>query len=99
MQKNSSKSPWIYKSHWAAWCWCNHTYLSAGKRLIIMNHKKILLIDDDPDDQFIFMDATNELETGIECITANNGFEALALLNTVEPPPSLIFLDLNMPGI
>ena len=62
-----------------------------------MNHKKILLVDDDVDDQLIFIDALNEVEPAIECITFNNGLEALAQLKTIALKPSLIFLDLNMP--
>jgi CheY-like chemotaxis protein len=62
-----------------------------------MNHKNILLVEDDPDDQFVFMDAMNEIASHVECITANNGIEALALLKNPLSVPSLIFLDLNMP--
>ena len=62
-----------------------------------MAHTKILLIDDDADDQFIFKDALTEIAAGIECVTANNGLEALDYLKTTVPNPSLIFLDLNMP--
>lgn len=60
-------------------------------------HKKILLVDDDSDDQLFFIDAIKELEPSLECGIANNGVEALDLLKKVPPPPSLIFLDLNMP--
>ena len=60
-------------------------------------HKKILLVDDDSDDQLFFIDAIKELEPALECGIANNGVEALDLLKKVPPPPSLIFLDLNMP--
>ncbi len=60
-------------------------------------HKKILLVDDDTDDQLFFVDAINELELQLECGIANNGSEALDHLQKVPPPPSLIFLDLNMP--
>ncbi|SRR6266542_6222252 len=62
-----------------------------------MTHKKILLVDDDADDQLIFTDAMSEVDPGIECITVNNGMEALVYLQTAIPLPSLIFLDLNMP--
>lgn len=62
-----------------------------------MNHKNILLVDDDDDDQFIFIDALNEITNDIECRTAKNGLEALEQLKTISHPPSLIFLDLNMP--
>ena len=59
--------------------------------------KKILLVDDDSDDQLFFLDAINELESTLKCDVANNGLEALDYLEKIPPPPSLIFLDLNMP--
>ncbi len=58
---------------------------------------KILLVDDDTDDQLFFMDAVKELNATFECSIANNGVEALDHLQKDPPPPSLIFLDLNMP--
>jgi len=60
-------------------------------------HKKILLVDDDADDQLFFVDAVKEIEPEIDCDLANNGVEALEQLEKKPPPPSLIFLDLNMP--
>lgn len=63
----------------------------------MLNHNKILLVDDDLDDQLFFVDAINELEPQLACEIANNGSEALDHLQKVPPPPSLIFLDLNMP--
>jgi len=60
-------------------------------------HKKILLVDDDVDDQLFFVDAIKELEPAIDCDVANNGLEALDHLEKIPPPPNLIFLDLNMP--
>jgi len=61
------------------------------------NHIKILLVDDDTDDQLFFMDAVRALDPTLECTIANNGVEALDHLRKVPPPPTLIFLDLNMP--
>ena len=58
--------------------------------------KKILLIDDDIDDQLYFKDAINEISKSLECNIANNGREAIKQING-PPPPDLIFLDLNMP--
>ena len=60
-------------------------------------HKKILLVDDDTDDQLFFVDAIKELIPTVECSIANNGIEAIEYLDKVPPPPALIFLDLNMP--
>jgi len=62
-----------------------------------MIHKSILLVDDDDDDQLIFKDALYEIEKNIQCHIASNGQEALNHLNKLTFPPSLIFLDLNMP--
>ena len=58
--------------------------------------KRILLVDDDADDQLYFRDAINELKKSLKCEIANNGREAIEQMN-VPPPPDLIFLDLNMP--
>ncbi len=60
-------------------------------------HLKIMLVDDDPDDQCIFLDTLTEINSEIECVTADNGLEALSLLHEHKQPPSLVFLDLNMP--
>lgn len=62
-----------------------------------MKTHKILLVDDDADDQFFFMDALNNIDNSLLCEVANNGVEAIDHLQKVPPPPSLIFLDLNMP--
>jgi len=43
------------------------------------------------------VDAIKELEPTLECGIANNGLEAISHLEKIPPPPSLIFLDLNMP--
>jgi CheY-like chemotaxis protein len=57
---------------------------------------RILLIDDDADDQALFAEAILEIDPGIEVETANNGEEALQRLFT-GTRPHLIFLDINMP--
>ena len=63
-----------------------------------MNRRfKILLIDDDKDDQLTFCRCINEIDPAIECLIANNGKEAILHLKTINPKPALIFLDLNMP--
>ena len=59
--------------------------------------KRILLVDDDEDDQVIFLDALSEITGDVECITASNGADAITNLKTLIPAPSIIFLDLNMP--
>jgi len=62
-----------------------------------MPYKNILLIDDDEDDQEIFITALEKVDLSISCITLDNAREALQLLNTGKINPELIFLDLNMP--
>ena len=62
-----------------------------------MNDYKILLIDDDEDDQFIFINALKEITAEHKCSIASNGMEALSYLNDTSSLPDLIFLDLNMP--
>jgi CheY-like chemotaxis protein len=63
---------------------------------VITKRNRILLIDDDIDDQVYFRDAINEISPQIFCEIANNGKEALLQMETA-PLPELIFLDLNMP--
>lgn len=55
------------------------------------------LIDDDDDDQEIFALALSNIDEEINCITANDGIDALNKLSVDETfTPDFIFLDLNM---
>ena len=57
-----------------------------------------LIIDDDPDDQEIFLMCIRKISQDVICLTSNSGVEALALLNANEDYiPDFIFLDVNMP--
>ena len=60
-------------------------------------HQKVLLVDDDVDDQYLFTEALKSIYPSIECLIANNGQEAISQLASCSPMPTLIFLDLNMP--
>lgn len=60
--------------------------------------KRILLVEDDLDDQMFFCEALTELHPTIDCEIANNGAEALELV-AAPPPFDMIFLDLNMPKV
>jgi CheY-like chemotaxis protein len=60
-------------------------------------NNRVLVIDDDGDDQLFLREAINSLFPEMECISMNNGKEALQFLDENPPPPSYIFLDLNMP--
>jgi len=62
-----------------------------------MKSLKILLVDDDADDQLFFMDAISSIDKSLHCDVANNGIEAISHLKKFPPPPAVIFLDLNMP--
>lgn len=62
-----------------------------------MHHpKRIILIDDDPDDQLFFKDAMEVVRPGLTCELASNCQEAFDQLE-LPPPPDYIFMDLNMP--
>ena len=59
---------------------------------------RCLLVDDDNDDQDIFMMALEDIDKSIECILANSSSQALKILNENEEATfDFIFLDLNMP--
>ena len=64
----------------------------------MQNKAKFFLVDDDRDDQDFFKDVLQEIDPLIECITAINGIEAVAILQKRRANlPDCIFLDLNMP--
>lgn len=63
----------------------------------MVSHLNIFLVEDDPDDQEIFLSALNDIDPEIKCEIASNGEEGLKKLNSNGNAPSLIFLDLNMP--
>jgi CheY-like chemotaxis protein len=56
----------------------------------------ILLVDDDVDDQLLFVEALREISDHTRCEIANNGEEALSRISTMQTP-DVVFLDLNMP--
>ena len=58
---------------------------------------QILLVDDDEDDQLIFLNVVEKLNPALRCSTAWNGIDALKRLRSRDPLPEMIFLDLNMP--
>jgi CheY-like chemotaxis protein len=60
--------------------------------------RQCLIIDDDPDDQEIFLMCLRKISNKIDCLTANNGVEAITMLESNEEYiPDYIFLDVNMP--
>jgi len=63
---------------------------------LLMTTERILLIDDDTDDQLFFTDAVGDINPGIICEIAGHGLEGLKKLQSGSLP-DVIFLDLNMP--
>jgi CheY-like chemotaxis protein len=63
--------------------------------------KKILCVDDDPDDRHFLSAAVHKADPTYEVIEAHNGIEALEYLNgfknSQDQLPCLIVLDINMP--
>lgn len=62
-----------------------------------MRYRNILLIDDDEDDQEIFLAALNDVSNAVQCLAMDKASEALHKLSSKSLTPDLIFLDLNMP--
>ncbi|MET0244851.1 MAG: response regulator [Flavitalea sp.] len=66
------------------------------------NQKNIIfIVDDDPDDRQIILDAFIENDFNIDYVFIENGDQLIETLGTLPPDqlPSLILLDLNMPGM
>lgn len=57
----------------------------------------ILLIDDDELDQYLCARLFKRSGLSLNVLTANDGVEALELLDATESYPDLILLDINMP--
>lgn len=59
---------------------------------------KVVLADDDKDDQEIFTEALNHADIPADVTTVDNGQELLNhLKDPSEPNPDIIFMDINMP--
>ena len=57
--------------------------------------KKLLLIDDDPDELELLLDVIDKLQVSCTCTWASSAEEGLKLLELAKP--DLILLDINMP--
>jgi CheY-like chemotaxis protein len=64
-----------------------------------MLYHNILLIDDDTEDQEIFLSAMESVSTSVVCTTITDAREALHRLSRKDVTTDLIFLDLNMPAM
>ena len=58
---------------------------------------KLLLADDDIDDNTFFKDALEELPVNVQLETVYDGVELMQHLTTKRSLPDAVFLDLNMP--
>ena len=61
------------------------------------NPLKVFIIDDDEDDRELFCEVVSDISDSIKCVSAINGQEALHALQSSNPLPDFIFLDLNLP--
>ncbi len=61
----------------------------------------VFIVDDDPDDRQLILDAFIEIDSSIDCVFIENGDQLMETLANTETEyyPSLILLDLNMPGM
>lgn len=64
-----------------------------------MKLNSVLVVDDSESDQFYANEMLDEYNEGVEIKVAYDGSEALAILEKLERPLDVIFLDLNMPGM
>lgn len=60
-------------------------------------NKTCFLVDDDEEDQEIFLIALKHVNESVRCFIAGNGVEAIKMLITTDQVIDIIFLDLNMP--
>ena len=67
---------------------------ASGKNLIF-------IVDDDPDDRQLILDAFLENNSAIDYVFIEDGFQLMKTLEETAPAnyPALILLDLNMPGM
>jgi len=63
----------------------------------VTNTKTILLVDDDQEDQEIFVDVINKINESLNCVCVDTAEDALRTLENTPQKPDYIFLDLNLP--
>jgi CheY-like chemotaxis protein len=70
----------------------NYTLLTKGEPI------KVLLAEDDHDDQMIFMESIHDILVPIEVRIVADGQKAVDFFSVTDNPvPDVIFLDVNMP--
>jgi CheY-like chemotaxis protein len=63
-------------------------------------YQRLFIIDDDVEDQEIFMEALKEVDPAVQCFAAISGEDAFKQLEKdVIVLPDLFFLDMNMPKL
>jgi CheY-like chemotaxis protein len=67
--------------------------------MAITKTHKVLIVDDDPSDIYITKRILSQAWSEVQVETASRGEIALELLHGEDELPSLIFLDLKMPGM
>lgn len=60
---------------------------------------RVMLIDDDADDCFMFGEWASGVDPAIECTIHMDPEKGLAALASMDPLPDYIFLDINMPKL
>ncbi len=64
-----------------------------------MKMSKIILVEDNPDDERLTLRALRKANVANEILVARNGEEALTMVFNADPLPSVILLDLKLPKI
>lgn len=73
----------------------------------LLPHKVILLAEDSPDDEFLFLEIMRTSQIPNPVMVVHDGEDAIAYLKghgqftdaKTYPPPTALFLDLNMPKV
>lgn len=65
----------------------------------MVSPRRFLLVDDNPHDQLLAIEAFAELCPECDLRVFSSGAEALAFLQTAQYLPDVILLDVNMPGM
>ena len=72
--------------------------ISTLKNEAASDEVSIFYVDDDRDDLEVFTAIIAELDQQLSIYTLNDGDKVLHALENPPPAPSVLFLDLNMPG-
>lgn len=64
-----------------------------------MKIESVMIVDDCESDHFISQHVINKFNPSIKIFNAYDGKEALKKLESLETQPTLILLDINMPGM